>query len=92
MNNPFPTSLQLRAEAAVDRILAEQEAAAGAFRSAATAFLHFLRDQYYPLGSPVQGWALDEIELALGQWAHDVRDPLALEEIAQDIIQERLGS
>jgi hypothetical protein len=92
MNNPFPTALQLRAEAAVDRILAEQEAASGAFRSAATAFLHFLRDQYYPLGSPVQGWALDEIEHALGQWAHDVRDTLALEEIAQDIIQERLGS
>jgi hypothetical protein len=91
-NNPFPSSLQLRAEAAVDRILAEQEAASGAFRSAATAFLHFLRAQYFPLGSPVQGWALDDIERALGDWAHNVRDELILQEIAEDIIQERLGS
>ena len=33
VNNPFPTALQLRAEAAIDRVLAEQEAASGSFRS-----------------------------------------------------------
>jgi hypothetical protein len=92
MNNPFPTDLQLRAEAAVDRMLAQQEAASGSFRSAATAFLLFLRDQHFPLGSPVQGWGLDDIEAALGDWAHNVRDELTLQEIAEDIVQERLGS
>lgn len=92
MNNPFPTALQLRAEAAIDRMLAQQEAASGSFRAAATAFLVFLRDQYFPLGSPVQGWSLDDIEAALLDWAHNVRDELALQEIAQDIVTERLGS
>lgn len=92
MNNPFPTALQLRAEAAIDRMLAEQEAASGSFRAAATAFLAFLRDQHFPLGSPVQGWSLDDIEQALLDWAHNVRDPLALQEIAEDVVQERLGS
>jgi hypothetical protein len=84
--------LQLRAEAAVDRMLAEQESASGQFRSAATAFLAFLRDLHFPLGSPVQGWDLSDVEAALSDWAHNVRDELILEEIAQDIVQERLGS
>ena len=92
MNNPFPSTLQLRAEAMVDRLLAEQEAAAGSFRSAATAFLIFLRDQHFPLGSPVQGWGLDDIEQALLDWAHNVRDELILQEIAEDLVNERLGS
>lgn len=84
MNNPFPSALHRRAEAMVDRLLAEQEAASGSFRAAATAFLHFLRDQHFPLGSPVQGWDLADIEQALSDWAHNVRDEMILQEIAED--------
>lgn len=92
MNNPFPSAAALRAEAYVDRALAEQEAASASFRSAATAFLAFLRDQHFPLGSPVHGWGLDDIEAALGDWAHSVRDPLTLQEIAEDLALERFGT
>lgn len=91
-NNPFPTALQLRAEAAMDRLLAEQEAASGSFRAAATAFMLFLKDLHFPLGSPVQGWDLSDIEAAVSDWAHNVRDELILQEIAEDIVTERLGS
>lgn len=90
MNNPFPTALQLRADAMIDRLLSEQETASASFRAAATAFLALLRDLHFPLGSPVHGYDLSDIEAALNDWAHNVRCPLTLEEIAQDIATERL--
>lgn len=89
MNNPFPSAAALAAEAMVDRLLAEQEAASASFRSAATAFLAFLRDQHFPLGSPCGSWDLIDIEAALKDWAHDVRDEAILEQYAEDAALER---
>ena len=91
MNHPFPSVNVLRAEAFIDRSLAEQESAANSFRAAATAMLAFFRDQAFPLGSPCHGYDISDIESILKDWAHSPRCPMAMADLAEDMARERFG-
>jgi len=52
MNHPYPTSRQLRTEAAADRLLAEQAAAEAAFRRIVNAARAAIAKLEFPLTSP----------------------------------------
>ena len=83
MNDPYPTAARLRAEAATDRILAEQDAATQAFHAAVIKCAAAIAPLYWPLGSPCTGFDIIEIEGALEDWLKP-RDPRQLEDAAWD--------
>jgi hypothetical protein len=87
--NPYPTTLQLRVEATSARLLAEQAAATLAFRALVSAARDGINRLNFPLGSPAQGYALDDVAGMLADWLKPV-DALILEERADDAMLDLL--
>jgi hypothetical protein len=52
VNNPYPTTAQLRAEAVSGRLLAEQAASTATFRAIVQTALDGIGKLIFPLGSP----------------------------------------
>ena len=77
MNNPDPTKAQLRTEAGADRLLAEQTAATAAFKTALDTFAAAFDAMRFPLGSPVAGYDVQDINGVIADWMtlrHDCVD------------------
>ena len=89
MNNPYPTVLQLRVEATGTRLLAEQAAATLAFRALVGTARDGIARLDFPLGSPAQGYALDDVVGMLDDWLKPV-DELILAERADDAVLDLL--
>lgn len=83
MNDPYPTAGRLRAEAAADRLLAEQDVSTQIFHAAIVKCAAAIAPLYWPLGSPTTGCDITDIEGALEDWLKP-RDPAQLEHDAWD--------
>ena len=88
VNNPNPTRRQLRAEAAADRLLGEQAAAAATFHALIKTALDGINRLDFPLGSPTLEYDLDEVTGSLAAWLTP-QETQFLEEMAEDAALER---
>jgi hypothetical protein len=91
VNHPYPTALQLRAEAAIGTLLAEQAASTASFRTIIEAARTSINALSFPIGSPAHGYDLLDITGALDDWLV-ARDPEQLEQAAEDLVLERIAS
>jgi hypothetical protein len=91
VNAPYPTHLQLRAESAIGALLAEQATATEAFRAIVATAQAGIAVLHFPLGSPAHGFDLEDITETLCNWQNR-RDEAQLEEIAEDLVLERLAA
>lgn len=85
MNNPFPSQTQLRAEAAVARLLAQQAADTATFQRIVATATAAIAALHLPLGSPAHNYDLAEIIGTLNDWLVP-RDEIQLEEYAEDAV------
>jgi hypothetical protein len=90
MNNPYPTTLQLRAETAIDQLLAEQAAVTATFLTIIRTAQAAIAKLEFPLGSPSHRYDLADITEALAEW-QEGRAEQSLEDAAEDLVLERLG-
>ncbi|MGD0110059.1 MAG: hypothetical protein ABSC06_39500 [Rhodopila sp.] len=88
MNNPDPTHAQLRAEAAADRLLAEQSAVTAVFSAAIRTAIAAIEALEFPLGCPSAGFDLEDITATMSDFLI-LRDPRRLEYEADAAIRER---
>jgi hypothetical protein len=61
MNNPYPSNRLLREKTLADSLLAEQAGAAETFKRALQVFADAFDAMHFPLGSPVVGYDLQDI-------------------------------
>lgn len=67
--NPYPTHAEEALEARVEALLTEQHRAAERFRAALAVFRRAVVALDFPLGSPVEGYGLDDLTDLLDQFA-----------------------
>jgi len=91
VNAPYPTHLQLRAESAIGKLLAEQAAATAAFLAIVRTAQAGIAALHFPIGSPAHHFDLCDITDALSDW-QTARDATWLEETAEDLVMERLAA
>jgi hypothetical protein len=90
VNNPFPSQIQLRSEAAVDRLLAQQTDATKTFHAIVTQARAAIAALHFPLGSPAYGYDLEDITETLADWLTE-RDREQLLEYAEDAVLTMLS-
>jgi hypothetical protein len=91
-NDPFPSAAQLRLEAAADRLLVRQAVSTEALGKLVERFRADFARLDFPLGSPVPGYALEDIDEHARDWVTLVRTPADLESAAMDAArQEMMG-
>lgn len=90
MNAPFPTTLQLRGETAIDRLIAEQAADTAIFLAAVRQLVRVIAGLRFPLGSPAHRYDLADIIATLSDWQIP-RDPEQLQEYAEDAVLTMLA-
>jgi hypothetical protein len=83
VNNPYPTTAELRAESIAGRLLVEQAAATERFHVIIRHAIAGISDLRFPLGSPAPGYDLDDITGAMFDWLAP-RDAQQLEDQADD--------
>jgi hypothetical protein len=83
MNNPYPTRRQLRAEAAADRLMAEQASTTAAFHSIVRGAIAAIAALDFPLCCPAPGYDVKDVLGTLADWLAPL-DAEVLEYIADD--------